>query len=228
MKFEVRFFMVLAGVVTLAGCEIDYKSQVRSTPPERWISLFDGDSLKNWQQTGGDHHFNVIDGTIVGIAVSGEPSAFLISNDRFSDFILELEFLSDGSLNSGVMFRADADPEFREGRLFGYQAEIDPSPRSWTGGIFEEALRGWLDPIDDNDQCRASFRSGDWNLLRIEAQGHDLRTKLNGVTCADLIDDAHADGVIGLQIHSVPELGRMGEPGDWVSFRNIRIMPASR
>ncbi len=194
----------------------------QNTP--NWISLFDGKSLDGWRVHGGAHRFSVKDGVITGEAIAGEPNAFLVTEATYSDFILEADFLSDGSMNSGIIFRADYDPEYREGRLFGYQADIDPSPRGWTGGLFEEALRGWLIPLEDGDPCKSSFRRDQWNTMRIEAIGSDLRIHLNGVACVRGSEDNLTSGVIGLQVHSVPPGSRMGEPGDWVSFRNIRIL----
>ncbi len=189
-----------------------------------WISLFDGESFDGWRLHGGAHDFSVRDGVITGKAIAGEPNAFLVTEAVYSDFILEADFLSDGSMNSGIIFRADHDPEYREGRLFGYQADIDPSPRGWTGGLFEEALRGWLVPLEDDNPCKTSFRQNQWNTMRIEAVGTDLRIFLNGVPCIRSTETNLSEGVIGLQVHSVPPGSRMGKPGDWVSFKNIRIL----
>lgn len=210
----------------LAGCMNSAADPVVSAPEEAsaWVSLFDGKSLDGWTVHGGKHDFSVDDGVVTGTAAAGEPNAFLVTESEYSDFIFEVDFLSDGSMNSGVIFRADYDPEYRDGRLFGYQADIDPTDRGWTGGLYEEALRGWLVPIEDNPACRASFKQGDWNTMRIEALGSDLRIFVNGVPCARSTEDNLTDGVIGLQVHSVKPGGRMGEPGNWIRFRNMRII----
>nr|WP_298894688.1 sulfatase-like hydrolase/transferase [uncultured Altererythrobacter sp.] len=189
-----------------------------------WVSLFDGESLDGWRIQGGAHQFSVDDGVITGRAIAGEPNAFLVTEAVYSDFILEADFLSDGSMNSGIIFRANYDPAYREGRLFGYQADIDPSPRGWTGGLFEEALRGWLVPLENGNPCKTSFRRDQWNTMRIEAVGNNLRIYLNGVACVRSSEDNLSSGVIGLQVHGVPPGSRMGKPGDWVSFKNIRIL----
>lgn len=208
----------------LSACMPVQPNQMPTPPQKVWQKLFDGETLNNWRVHGGNHEFTVANGIITGTAVKQQPSAFLVTTQSYDDFILEVEFLSDGSLNSGIMFRAGSDPAYRGGRLFGYQAEIDPSPRGWTGGLFEEALRGWLVPMDKNEACRASFRRGNWNTMRIEALGPDLRTFLNGVPCAKIIDSNLTAGVIGLQVHSVPPGKPMGKPGDHISWRNIRIL----
>ena len=218
--------MIGASLVACATTETSPVSSevAASAQNAEWRTLSNGSSLTGWRVHGGAHEYSIADGVITGMAVEGEPNAFLIPDGIFDDFIFELEFLSDGRLNSGVIFRGDSDPEYRDGRLFGYQAEIDPSPRGWTGGLFEEALRGWLVPIDDNEACRASFRAGDWNTMRIEALGPELRIYLNGVSCVQTLDESLTQGVFGLQVHSVAPGGRMGEPGNTISWRNVRLL----
>jgi hypothetical protein len=107
------------------------------------------------------------------------------------------------------------------GRVHGYQVEIDPSDRAWTGGIYDEARRGWLDDLGDNEPARRAFRPGEWNRLRIECRGDSIRTDLNGVRAADLTDALTPSGFIGLQVHGV---GDRAEPLE-VRWRNIRLKP---
>ena len=70
---------------------------------ETWTSLFDG-SLNGWRQLNGKAKYEVINGTIVGTTVTGEPNSFLATNEDYGDFILELE-LKVGKMNSGIQFR---------------------------------------------------------------------------------------------------------------------------
>ena len=53
----------------------------------------------------------------------------------------------DEGLNSGVQFRSNSKPDYRNGQVHGYQYEIDPSARAWSGGIYDEGRRGWLYPM---------------------------------------------------------------------------------
>ena len=230
MPFPKLRFAVITATALLASCATsgtppqDTATQEAATSAPQWITLFDGTSFDGWREHGGKHEFEIKDGTILGTAVAEQPNAFLVTEITYTDFIFEADFLSDGSMNSGVIFRADYDPEYRGGRLFGYQADIDPTDRKWTGGLYEEALRGWLVPIEDNEACRASFQQHQWNRMRIEALGSDLRIFVNDVPCARSIQDNLTEGVIGLQVHSVRPGWRFGEPGDWVKWRNIRIL----
>ena len=207
-------------LAVLAACVSPPESQANPSEGE-WQSLFDGESLDGWTPVGGQATYEVVDGAIVGTAVPTGPNTFLITEDEFDDFILELDLKIDGRLNSGVMFRAGQDAE-RDGRVYGYQAEADPTERRFSGGIFEEALRGWLYPLTRNETCQAAFEAGAWNAYRIEAIGSDVRTWINGVPCARLVDSSQTSGFIGLQVHGV-ERGYNGSPGETASWRNIRI-----
>lgn len=184
-----------------------------------FVDLFNGKDLEGWTVKNGTAPFTVEDGMIVGTCVEGTPNTFLCTEETFGDFILTFE-AKFGKGNSGVMFRAQSNPEFKDGRVHGYQMELDPSPRAWTGGIFDEARRKWLYPMEYNQDAKSAFKLGEWNEYRIEAIGNSLRTWVNGVQFADLIDDVDAEGFIGLQVHSIRDESLEGEKN---IFRNIKI-----
>ena len=125
----------------------------------------------------------------------------------------------DDALNSGVQFRSASVESYRDGRVHGYQFEIDPSPRAWSAGIYDEARDGWLYTIEDQ-ASKAAFRNGEWNHARVEAVGNRIRTWLNGVPCANLIDERAAKGFIALQVHAIYRDEQLGKHVCW---RNIRI-----
>jgi len=219
MTLRLLMGLVLA---SLSACTAHSTAQVSRADTAGWTSLFDGRSLEGWRPVGGNATYDVVDGAIVGTAVPTGPNTFLMSNAAYGDFILELELRIDGSLNSGVIFRGGQDAD-RDGRVVGYQAEADPTERRFSGGIYEEGLRGWLYPLTRNPGCQRAFKVDEWNAYRIEAIGNDIRTFINGVPCARLMDlGGREAGFIGLQVHGV-ENGQNGSPGETVSFRNIRI-----
>ncbi len=183
-----------------------------------WEVLFDGKTLNGWVQKNGKAKFEVKDGVIVGTSVKGEPNSFLCTKKTYANFILEVEFWVDPRMNSGIQIRSNSIPEYRNGRVHGYQVEIDPSPRAWTGGIYDEARRGWLYDLRNNEAARKAFKQNEWNKLHIEAIGNTIRTWLNGVPCAYLVDSMTREGFIALQVHSRPESGIQ------VKWRNIRIL----
>ncbi len=187
--------------------------------PAEWVTLFDGKTLDGWVQRGGVAKYTVEDGAIVGTTVPKTPNSFLCTEKEYGDFILELEFQVDSTLNCGVQIRSNSLPDYKDGRVHGYQVEIDPSDRAWSGGIYDEARRGWLDDHKDNPAARYAFRQNQWNQFRIEAVGARIRTFINGVQAADLIDAMTLKGFIGLQVHGI---GNREETLQ-VRYRNIRI-----
>ena len=186
-----------------------------------WISLFNGVNLNGWKQLNGKAEYKVINNEIVGISKFGTPNSFLCTVGEYSDFILEFEVFVDPVVNSGVQFRSKSLSEFNEGRVHGYQFELDPSERGFSGGIFEEAKRGWLYPLSLNEKGRKVFKNGSWNTCRIEAIGNTIRTWINGVQCSNLVDDDTASGFIGLQVHSIG--GDKEKIGKEIKWRNIKI-----
>ena len=193
------------------------------TQQPQWEYLFNGYDLTGWTRVQGEAEFVVQDGMIVGTARYDTPNTFLRTDREFSDFILEFEFKVTGNLNSGVQFRSNIRE--RDGRVHGYQFEIDPTPRAWSGGIFDEQRRGWLYMLTFNPKGAAAYRDYEWNTARIEAIGHEMRGWINGVPTFDLWDDMTCTGFIALQVHSVyRHYRRFGGEGSTVSFRDIRIM----
>lgn len=186
-----------------------------------WKPLFDGKSLDGWTQRGGKASYKVEDGAIVGTTAPGTPNSFLCTERDYGDFILEFDVKVDPSLNSGVQFRSSSRPDYKEGRVHGYQAEIDPSPRGWSGGIYDEGRRGWLADLKESPHARTAFKNGEWNRYRIVALGDQFQVSVNGIPTASLRDDMTRSGFIALQVHSTTST----EPLQ-VAWKDIRIREA--
>ena len=206
---------------------------------EDWESLFDGKTLNGWVQRNGKAKYSVEDAMIVGTTVLNTPNSFLCTKKMYTDFVLELEFLVEPDMNSGIQIRSHSWKHYKNYRVNGYQVEIDPgtgpykgdpknlladgqpapatAPRSWSGGIYDEARRGWLNNLTRSPAARAAFKQNQWNHYRIEAIGDRIRTWVNGVPAADLKDDMTSTGFIALQVHSSQQADKK------IKWRNIRI-----
>lgn len=188
---------------------------------EPWIDLI-GHDLDSWEQLNGRAVYKLVNGTIEGITVLNSPNSFLCTKDHYDDFILEFDVLVDPPVNSGVQIRSHSLPDYDNGRVHGYQVEIDPEPRAWSGGIYDEARRLWLYPLDRNPEGRKAFVNGQFNHFRVEAIDNSIRTWCNGIPCADLIDDMTPSGFIGLQVHNIGSDTSMA--GKKIIWKNIRII----
>lgn len=187
---------------------------------QEWESLFNGKDFSGWHQLGGKAKYTIEDGAIVGHTVKNTPNSFMVTDKNYGDFVLELELFLDDPLNSGIQFRSLSSPDYQNGRVHGYQMEIDPSARAWSGGIYDEGRRDWLVFPELNEKGKILLKPGEWNTYRIEAIGNQIRTFINGTPVSYLIDDMTASGFIALQVHSI--WGEEKEDAK-IRWRNIRI-----
>lgn len=225
--------LTIVAFLPVTGCLQEQVSQ------DNRVDLFDGKTLNGWIQRGGQARYSVADGMIVGETVLNTPNSFLCTEKDYGDFIMEVDFIVDEQLNSGIQIRSESRPDYEDGRVHGYQVEIDPSlkpytktpknlladgseapagqQRSWSGGIYDEGRRGWLNDLTKNEPARRAFKRGGWNHYRILAIGDSIKTWVNGVPAADLTDDMTSKGFIALQVHGSKTAGLK------VKWRNIRI-----
>ncbi|HAX16881.1 MAG TPA: DUF1080 domain-containing protein [Leeuwenhoekiella sp.] len=204
---------VLASLL-ITGCK-------KESDQEPWQDLFDGSSLNGWEQLNGKAEYRIEGDEIVGTTVANTPNSFLATTQNYDDFILEFDYKVDPSMNSGVQIRSLSRPDFKSGRVHGYQIEIDPSDRAWSAGIYDEARKGWLYSLENNPKAQQAFKQNEWNHYRVEALGDTLKTWINGVEAAHLVDDQTASGFIALQVHAI---GAEDEPGKEIRWKNLKII----
>lgn len=203
----------------LSACSPDAGGETRhlGETEDGWRPLFDGESLTGWTNPYDWGEAWVEDGEI---RLLGDQKFFLVTEEEFADFEFEAEVrVPEGEANSGFMFRAHVDTN----RVYGYQAEVDPSPRRWSGGLYDEGRRGWLHPAQGDSLAGREFREyvgtafdrDTWNRYRIQTLGDSLKIWVNGILTTAYRDTVDAFGHIGLQHH--------GEEGQVYRFRNIRV-----
>ncbi len=185
-----------------------------------WKELFNGTDFKGWTKKNGNAEYKIANNVIMGISQLNTPNTFLCTDEIYGDFVLEMEVKVDPGLNSGIQIRSLSDPSFNNGRVHGYQVEIDPGGRSWAGGIYDEARNGWLYPLSVNPKGQTAFKNGQWNKYHIEAIGNNLKTWINGIPCANVFDPQTAKGFIALQVHQIKNEVQNGLTVQW---KNIRI-----
>ncbi len=191
-------------------------ASVSAEQATEWISLFNGTDLTGWLEVLGGK-WSVEDGCIIGETGDGRYG-WLVTDDMYSDFVLELEFKTEAPGNSGVQFRSHVikeGPNHDTDRMRGYQAEVNPARGYATGGVWDEAGdRGWLaKPPRELDNV---LQEGQWNHYRISMVGDHCITHLNGVKMVDFHDDKTIRGHIALQVHS-------GDTPVRVRWKNIKI-----
>ena len=188
-----------------------------------WQNLFNGKDLKGWTRLGGKAEYTVENGAIIGRTVMNSRNTFLCTDKEYGDFILEADvWVEDEEGNAGIQTRSHFDPNAfnGEGRVYGRQCEVDPTIRRWSGGIYDEGRRDWLYPMQLNAKAQNVYRKGQYNHFRIECIGNEMKTWVNGVAAAYVVDTIDQKGFIGLQVHSINSADHAGRK---VGFKNIRI-----
>ena len=213
MKKTLKFLngmLILLFIIAFSSCET-----------EPWTPLFNPDNLDDFTQLGGEAIYELENGVIIGTTVANTPNSFLATNKQYGDFILKYSIMVDTLLNSGVQIRSNA---YLNGRVHGYQVEIDPSRRAYSGGIYDEARRAWLHDLADNEAGRKAFNNGEWNHYRVEAIGNSIKTWINGVMCANLVDAVDDIGFIAFQVHGINAEKNPAAVGVQIKWKDIGII----
>lgn len=230
---------VVVGLFSTSGRAAELESHPKLDPADGWKSLFNGEDLTGWITTDSDCEpvpsdtWAVEDG-----ALTRKGKAYLRSEEKYRNFILDLEFKVGPKTNSGILLRHKPNPEL-----------IEQKKKYWYHGLIEvQIFDSFGKEVPDKHDCGALYdmvapttntmkKPGRWNRLTICASGGRIVEILNGRKIMDvdlndwteaaknpdgthnkyqkpMKDLADAEGYILLQDH----------PGD-IWFRNIYIKP---
>ena len=180
-------------VISLSACVSPPQEQTN------FVAQLTANSVEDWVHVGGKATYTVTDGTVHGVGASG-GNAFLHSPRAYADFELTCQVKMAAGGNSGIQIRSAMDGN----RLRGYQIEIDGKPRAYTGGLYDEGGRGWLQPLEGDGYAaaRAAMTLGEWTDFRILAVGGHIQSWINSVPVCDVYDDTLSSGIIAFQVHN--------------------------
>ena len=167
-----------------------------NTPLMAQKSLFNGKDLTGWEVYGTEKWY-VEDGLLVCESGPDEEYGYLATEEHYKNFELNLEFKQESSGNSGVFIRSTIEGV----KVSGWQVEVAPKGLH-TGGVYESYGREWLiKPAPDKEDV---LKEGEWNQMKIVANGDTLTSYLNGVEMVTITDSIIGAGMgsIALQIHS--------------------------
>lgn len=211
-----KFHAVCLAAALLSICPLVLNAQSAG-----WHNLFDGKTFSGWKRVAGTADYKVENGAIVGSTVMNSGNTFLITEKEYGDFVLELDAMIEvNGSNSGIQTRSHYNSKEIPGKVFGRQIEFDPTDRKWSGGVYDEARRQWLYPLDLNPKAKDVFKLGQYNHVKIECIGNETKTWINNIPVAYVVDTIDSKGFIGLQVHAV---SKKEEEGKKVYFKNIRI-----
>jgi hypothetical protein len=244
--YFINFLKKTSLLIISAILVISMSCKNKSSEKEAWHDLFDGKTLAGWRVLNQDWthpdskpDFYVENNMIVCNTTMNNEGGYLVSEKSYSNFILEFDVKIDTSLNSGLQCRSrmwDKDTatvylagdvkgtrtmtKWQKGYVWGYQIEVDPSKRAWSGGLYEPGNRGWIVTLKENEAGRKAFKPMDWNHFKIIMNGNKIQTWVNDVVTVDTTDDMSASGFLGLQFHGAYYEWQKDKKSMW---KNIRI-----
>ncbi len=204
-------------------------------------SLIKDSNLNQWQNIYPHGEAKIIDNELHLIS---PKQWFFITNKKYKDFFFEAEIkmpeVKEYS-NSGFIFRAQTRKN-KNGteEVFGYQAEVDPTGRKWSGGLYDQGRRGWLNPLHKkrshpdedfkenlspewSEEKSNTYKHLEWNKYRIECKGSELKISVNGILTTHVIDTKDTEGYIGIQHHGSKAFGKTQDLTNTIKFRNLTI-----
>jgi hypothetical protein len=181
---------------------------LRRTSPPAWgepITLFNGVDLSGWHVIQGPNNWEVSDGILRNVKTGGN----CVTDERFDDFQLHLEFRYAPRGNSGVYLR---------GR---YEVQVLDGPTEEPDSHLQGGIYGFLTPSEI-----VTNGPNEWNTYDITLVGRMVTIVLNGktvisnqaipgITGGALDSDEGAPGPIMLQGDHTP-----------IEYRNIVLTPA--
>lgn len=188
------------------GVKAPYLKRTAAPVWGKAIELFNGKDLTGWKAIGRENQWEVRN----GILTSPRSGSNLISDQRFTDFKLHVEFRFQKGSNSGVYLRGRHE----------VQIEDNPADEHPTAHLFS-GVYGFLTPSEI-----ASKGPGEWQTYDITLVGRMVTVVANGKT---VISNQEIPGITGGALDS-----NEGEPGPIyiqgdhgpIEFRKITITPA--
>ena len=228
-----NYFLVI--VLACTACQATNNVLTEQEKADGWKLLFDGTTMNGWRDFNGDQltgPWVVEDGTIKAEGHGSDESGYIVTNEKFDNFILEWDWKISKAGNSGVLYHV------LEGRRFKVPYVTGPEYQLIDNVGFPEKLEEWQKCGADYamylpDESKLKIKSaGKWNtskivfdnghveywmnnekIIEFEAWSPDWFERKNSGKWENAPEYGLSDiGVICLQDHGYPA---------W--FRNIKI-----
>ncbi|MEM9585887.1 MAG: family 16 glycoside hydrolase [Planctomycetota bacterium] len=206
----------------------------RSEEISGWETLLDGDDLSQWRNYNGT---GVSDGWTVkeGVLTSSKGAGDLVTQQKYDEFELQLEYRLTPGANSGVMFHVveSDEPSWHSGpeiQLYDSTGRENAQKSGWLYQLFQPRPPKWADqnakPVDSERPV------GQWNQLYLRVSKAQSEVCLNGLNYYRFRkgNDEWNRKVASSKFAKFPQFGKaetgyiaLQDHGSEVSFRNIKV-----
>lgn len=196
MRKKTALKILTIGLVLTTGIAL-IRCADRATKPEMLFT----EEAEDWLAMG-DADWTFEGDELVGVVEEG--SGFVMTKKTYKDFVLELEFKPDSTVNSGVFVRCKqrelSHTDCYEMNIW----DLHPNQDFRTGAIVSRSVPEAL--VYTNDK---------WNTYKIRCEKGHLQVWINDILTADIQNDDLDEGYISLQA---------AESGE-VRFRKLSLTP---
>lgn len=230
----INYFVIVFMLFSVACFAQQHNTLSKAEKKEGWKLLFDGKTLKKWHNYLGKGVSPKWKIEEEALFLSEAGAGNLLTNKKYENFVLSLEWKLSKNGNSGILYRVIEDNLYPEPYFTGLEMQIlddeghPDAVRGERGTHRAGALYDLFPPVDFG----AVKPVGEWNHSQIILNNNHLEHWLNGkkVVECELVGDAwgkaladskfsewydfakHTKGHIALQDH-----------GNKVWFRNLKI-----
>ena len=197
---KLYYLFLIALLITLnQSCKQETAKEENATETiDSSTSLFT-ENGKDWQM-GGNASWSFEEGVIIGRLDTG--AGFLMTKQPYQDFVLNLEFNPDSTINSGIFGRCQ---EVAISPLTCYELNIwdlHPNQDFRTGAIVTKAK-----PLAYVETL------GKWNNYKVKCEGTHIEAWVNDIKTTDIQDSTLAKGFIAIQAAGTGT----------IKFRNVQL-----
>ncbi|MFD1162381.1 MULTISPECIES: 3-keto-disaccharide hydrolase [Hwangdonia] len=242
MKSLIQLLLVLLAIVsckqknTNSPIQKDEVNSIEADVTGEWITLFDGSSLDNWRGYLADSMYPewTIENKTLAFTPSENGGKNIITNEKYTNFVLSLEWkISEGG-NSGIFWGVYEDEAYPEAYHTGLEIQVldnDRHPDANANPKFHQAgaLYDLVEPA--YDVCKPA---GEWNLceIKIDHNANKGSASLNGIVIVEfplrgeawkkMIENSKFKDWKGFGTYKTGHIG-LQDHGDKVWYRNIKI-----
>ncbi len=172
-KIAIFIFLVLGGLSAVAQTP---NTLTKKEQKEGWKLLFDGKTTKGWhtylRDTVGSK-WQVKEGAIVfDPSQPKEGGGDIVTNDKYENFELQLEWKISKGGNSGIIFDVQEDPQYGATYLTGPEMQVLDNINA-DDNKKQNHLAGCLYDLSGDSTVSKPHAVGEWNQVKIlQNKGH--------------------------------------------------------
>lgn len=211
----------------------DAKMEV--TQENEWVMLFDGESMDNWRGYGTETMYPEwsIEGDAMMFSPSKEGGKNIITKNKYTNFMLSLEWKISENGNSGIFWGVHEDPtKYNEAYLTGPEIQVLDNnghpdakfPTHRAGSLYDmiECPGEHINPAGEWNWVVLEVNH-ESNLGKVRMNGKEVMTfPLHGEEWDKMVENSKFKGWEGFGKYRTGHIG-LQDHSDKVLYKNIKI-----